>query len=61
LKLAPAIAGALAGHSNALADYALRLGSIWIAYRRHYLNYYRLEQRWPDRAFWRRRHGWAGM
>lgn len=56
LQLAPAIAASLAGDRRAIGDYAGRLGSIWAAYRRHYGAYYRLERRWPNRAFWRRRH-----
>ena len=56
LQLAPAIAAGLAGDRRAISDYAGRLGSIWAAYRRHYGAYYRLERRWPNRAFWRRRH-----
>ncbi len=59
LRLAPAIAAALVGDRRALGDYARRLGSIWAAYRRHYGAYYRLERRWPDRTFWRRRHALA--
>ena len=59
LRLAPAIAAALVGDGRALGDYSQRLGSIWAAYRRHYGAYYRLEQRWPDRIFWRRRHASA--
>jgi flavin-dependent dehydrogenase len=56
LQLAPAITAGLAGDRRAIADYAGRLGSIWAAYRRHYGAYYRLERRWPNRAFWRRRN-----
>jgi flavin-dependent dehydrogenase len=56
LKLAPAIAAALAGDRRALGDYARRIDNVWAAYRGHYRAYYRLERRWPDQAFWRRRH-----
>ena len=55
LKLAPAIASSLTGDRRALADYGERLNSVWTAYRRHYSTFYRLERRWPDRCFWRRR------
>jgi flavin-dependent dehydrogenase len=55
LKLAPAIASSLTGDRRALADYGERLNTVWTAYRRHYSAFYRLERRWPDRCFWRRR------
>jgi flavin-dependent dehydrogenase len=55
LKLAPAIASSLTGDRRALADYGERLNTVWTAYRRHHTAFYRLERRWLDRCFWRRR------
>jgi flavin-dependent dehydrogenase len=55
LKLAPAIASSLTGDRRALADYGERLNTVWTTYRRHCGAFYRLERRWPDRSFWRRR------
>ena len=55
VKLAPAIASSLTGDRRALADYGERLSTVWTAYRRHYIAFYRLERRWPDRCFWHRR------
>jgi flavin-dependent dehydrogenase len=55
LELAPAIVSSLTGDRRALADYDEGLNSVWRAYRRQYSAFYRLERRWPDRRFWRRR------
>ena len=55
LKLAPAIASSLTGDRRALANYSERLYTVWTAYRRHSSAFYRLERRWPDHCFWRRR------
>lgn len=38
------------------ARYAALMRHEFAAYRETLRNYYRLEQRWPDAPFWRRRH-----
>jgi flavin-dependent dehydrogenase len=49
----------LAGDSDALNRYRLRLATIYEAYLRNLVFYYSSEARWPSHAFWRRRHNWA--
>lgn len=45
----------LAGDPAAVARYARKLALIHEAYLRNLPGYYSLEERWPDRPFWRRR------
>ncbi len=49
----------LAGDSDALNRYRLRLATIYEAYLRNLATYYSFEARWPGRAFWQRRHNGA--
>ena len=53
-----AIDAALSGAPGAIASYTRRLEEIRAAYLRHHDLFYRSEERWSDRPFWRRRHGW---
>ncbi len=41
---------------EALPGYQQQIASIQTAYRTHLAAWYRLERRWPDSPFWRRRH-----
>jgi flavin-dependent dehydrogenase len=56
MRAGQAIDLALAGNLTKLDGYARRLDEIDRVYRRHRNIYYAAEARWPDRAFWRRRH-----
>jgi flavin-dependent dehydrogenase len=49
----------LAGDSDALNRFRLRLATIYEAYLRNLAFYYSSEARWPGQAFWQRRHNWA--
>ncbi len=55
-----AIDAALSGMPGAIASYTARLEEIRAAYLRHHDLFYRAEERWSDRPFWRRRHAWRG-
>ncbi len=55
LAAAEAADRALSGDDSALGDYAAALDRIDAAYRRNLGAWYRLERRWPDEEFWRRR------
>jgi flavin-dependent dehydrogenase len=46
----------LAGERTALAGYAAAVAAIRDVYIAQRAAWYRLEQRWPDQPFWRRRH-----
>jgi flavin-dependent dehydrogenase len=46
----------LAGDASALTAYGQHVEAIHAAYLRHLADYYAMERRWPDRAFWARRH-----
>jgi flavin-dependent dehydrogenase len=52
---AQSIDARLRGNEDALAGYASRVVADFEAYARQRKMYYALEQRWQDRAFWRRR------
>jgi flavin-dependent dehydrogenase len=56
LRGAEAVLAADSGDASALSRYESRLRTIELVYRRNLLHYYRLERRWSDAAFWRRRH-----
>jgi flavin-dependent dehydrogenase len=47
---------ALSGGTDTSADYAQTIDAIEQAYRRHRAGAYRAETRWPESAFWQRRH-----
>ncbi|MET3134537.1 flavin-dependent dehydrogenase [Oxalobacteraceae bacterium GrIS 1.11] len=47
----------LQGDAGALADYGSEIGRIERAYRQHVDAWYRIERRWPESEFWKRRHG----
>ena len=49
----------LAGDSDAVNHYRLRLATIYEAYLRNLAFYYSSEARWPGHPFWQRRHNWA--
>ncbi|MEU6234380.1 tryptophan 7-halogenase [Kitasatospora sp. NPDC047058] len=51
-----AVHGHLGGDPDALGGYAAHLAGVTAAYHRNHAAYYALEQRWPDRPFWQRRH-----
>lgn len=52
-----ALDAVLAGNPTPLTDYPQRLERVRTAYLRHHRDAYRAEARWPDRPFWKRRHG----
>jgi flavin-dependent dehydrogenase len=45
------------GDERGIMRYRALVEREFSAYRRTLRDYYALEQRWPDRPFWRRRHG----
>ncbi len=47
----------LRGDRASLDEYAAEVGDIWRAYEHHRTAWYGLERRWPESAFWARRHG----
>lgn len=47
----------LLGPSSFAADYSAGMQQQYLQYLQLRQRYYRLEQRWPDRPFWRSRHG----
>jgi flavin-dependent dehydrogenase len=55
MKAGEALIEHLSGNSDALANYGYRLAMIYNAYLRNRSTYYRLEERWAERPFWRRR------
>ena len=57
LAAASAIEGALAGQAHVLQEYENSTQKDFAAYLQTRSDYYRVEQRWPDSPFWRRRHG----
>ena len=57
LAAAQAVDHALSGDDSALSAYAESLVRIDTAYRRNLTAWYRLEHRWPNQEFWRRRSG----
>jgi hypothetical protein len=46
----------MAGDASAMAAYARHVDAIYATYLQHLRAYYGVERRWPDRAFWARRH-----
>lgn len=59
LRGAEAAGAALAGDAAPLAGYRERIAKIRNAYSHNLSRYYRLEQRFADCTFWRRRHATA--
>ena len=55
-RAAASIAAQLAGDRSSLDTFARDLQREYAAYRTTRASYYRLEARWPDSAFWKRRH-----
>ena len=55
LRAGQAVDRCLAGEDGVMDDYEQRLESIHEAYRRNLVEYYALERRWPEQAFWQRR------
>lgn len=53
--LAPAVDAALAGAPEALNAYAEHVRRTFAAYTTQRREYYALERRWPNRAFWKKR------
>ena len=53
---ARAIAAALDGHDSALLDWSFQNRQRFASHVQTRQAYYRLERRWPDSEFWRRRH-----
>jgi flavin-dependent dehydrogenase len=53
---AEAILAVNCGDDSAVSRYESRLRAIEVAYHRNLLHYYRVERRWSDASFWRRRH-----
>jgi hypothetical protein len=47
----------LGGDPSAAVDYAKELQGVRNAYAANIASFYRLERRWAERPFWRRRHG----
>ena len=56
LTAAEAIEAALDGENGAVADWSIRNRHSFEGYLRTRQAYYRLERRWPESAFWHRRH-----
>lgn len=48
------------GDADGLRRYRTFIAAEFADYRRTLLDYYAVEQRWPDSAFWRRRHAASG-
>ncbi|HEU4560428.1 MAG TPA: monooxygenase, partial [Longimicrobium sp.] len=46
----------LAGDRAAIMGYARHVDAVYAAYLGHLRAYYAMERRWPERAFWARRH-----
>jgi 2-polyprenyl-6-methoxyphenol hydroxylase-like FAD-dependent oxidoreductase len=57
LMAARALRRALAGDTEALADYHQSIARVVDAYRAHLTAWYALESRWPEKPFWARRRG----
>ncbi|WP_266171358.1 tryptophan 7-halogenase [Dyella subtropica] len=55
MRAADAIMAANSGDSGAVESYAEHLYRIHRTYRHHLLQFYAMETRWPEAAFWRRR------
>jgi flavin-dependent dehydrogenase len=53
---AEAVLAVNSGDDSVASHYESRLRVVELAYRRNLLHYYRLERRWSDACFWRRRH-----
>jgi flavin-dependent dehydrogenase len=56
INAARAIDAALGGHPEPVTDYAADVARHFIEFRQLQRQYYGLEQRWPESAFWARRH-----
>jgi flavin-dependent dehydrogenase len=56
-KAAPVILDMLKGHTAFAEEYERTNRLVFAQYRETQRSYYRLEQRWPESEFWRRRHG----
>jgi flavin-dependent dehydrogenase len=54
-RAARALLASLGGDETAIAEYNVRLDSIYSAHLDHQREYYRMEQRWPHRPFWKTR------
>jgi hypothetical protein len=50
-----AVNASLSGDADALDRYTLALNVAFVDFLREQAEYYSMEQRWPDRPFWRRR------
>ncbi|MGH9142904.1 MAG: FAD-dependent oxidoreductase, partial [Vicinamibacterales bacterium] len=57
LAAAESVDSHLRGDEEALPRYRETISGIAAAYRRHLAQWYGMEQRWPEAAFWKRRHG----
>jgi flavin-dependent dehydrogenase len=57
---AAAIASHLAGDASPLGEFLRNREQEYMAYRAKRADYYRIEMRWPQSAFWKRRHEEAG-
>ena len=55
-RAAESIAAYLAGDASSLHRFALDLEREYAAYRSTRARYYRIERRWPESVFWKRRH-----
>jgi flavin-dependent dehydrogenase len=56
MRAGRAVHDQLSGDPEALARYGTEVDDVLAAYLRNRSTFYRYEQRWPDRPFWRRRH-----
>lgn len=57
LKAGPAVAAALNGSDESVAELALRLDEVFRQHRRQCKLHYLAERRFADRPYWQRRHG----
>jgi len=55
-RAAVAISMYLAGNGSSLERLAVEMQREYLAYRKIRADYYRLERRWPQSPFWKRRH-----
>jgi hypothetical protein len=59
LAAAEATAASIVGAKGAMLDYVHDADAAFARYLRTRAHHYRREARWPNSAFWRRRHGMA--
>jgi flavin-dependent dehydrogenase len=61
IAAAEAICASAAGDDSAFSRFDQAFENQFEAYRRNHTKYYTLENRWPTRAFWKRRHAYHNV